>query len=140
MNCLVKTIEENCQNTLIYDTPDDEARPVIPSLASSATALALPRLPRASPTAPHRPMGQDGRLSADGKRIRPREKPSSLHTPHPNDTNDPRSNISSWPGPNLNGAQSNGFSLTSPLPHHPCNTLSSADQSSNLPPNQRARP
>ena len=75
---------------------------VLPPSASSVIALALPRLPRASPPASHRPMGQDGRLSADGKRIRP--------TPHPNDTTDPRSNISSWPGPNLNGAQSNGSS------------------------------
>jgi len=38
------------------------------------------------------------------------KKPSSLHTPKPNDTTDRRSNISSWPGPNLNRAQSNGSS------------------------------
>ena len=38
------------------------------------------------------------------------KKPSSLHAPEPNDTTDRRSNISSWPGPNLNRAQSNGSS------------------------------
>ena len=59
---------------------------------------------------PHKPTGQDGHLSADGKPCRPRKKPSSLHTPKPNDTTDQRSNTSSWPGPNLNGAQSNGSS------------------------------
>jgi hypothetical protein len=85
---------------------------VLPSSASSAAPLALPRLPRASPPTPHEPMGQDGRLSAEGKMCHPRTNPSSLHAPEPSDTTDQISNISSWPGPNLNGAQSNGSSYT----------------------------
>ena len=42
---------------------------VLPPSASSVIALALPRLSRASPPAPHKPMGQDGCLSADGDRV-----------------------------------------------------------------------
>ena len=84
---------------------------VLPPSASSATALTLPHLSCASPPAPHEQMGQEGRLSANGEQCRPaQKKPSSLHAPEPNNTTDRRSNISSWPGPNLNRAQSNGSS------------------------------
>jgi hypothetical protein len=96
--------------------------PVFPSLASSTTALALPCLLHASPPAPHQPMGQDGCLSADGKTSRPQENLSSLHTPNPNDTTNRRSNIPSWPGSTLNGAQFTGSSYATasslPMQHY----------------------
>jgi hypothetical protein len=96
--------------------------PVFPSLASSTTALALQHLPNASPPTPHQPMGQDGRLSADGITSRPQKNPSSLHAPNPNDTTNQRSNIPIWPGPTLNGAQFTGSSYATasilPMQHY----------------------
>jgi hypothetical protein len=78
--------------------------------------------PPRKPTAPHRPMGQDGRLSADGKTSRPQKNPSSLHAPDPNNTTNRRSNIPSWPGPTLNGAQFTGSSYATasslPMQHY----------------------
>ena len=69
---------------------------VLPPSASSATALALPRLSRASPSAPHEPIGQDGRLSADGKPCRPQK----IHHPstHPNPTIPPINKATYHPG------------------------------------------